>query len=68
MITVKDQFGGVITAAQIGIAKIGSDNKIQVQTDDSGTAKIRNLVDGEYQITVSAAGFKEGSRVAKHLI
>ncbi|HEX8367762.1 MAG TPA: TonB-dependent receptor [Pyrinomonadaceae bacterium] len=59
MITVKDQFGGVITAAQIGIAKIGSDNKIQVQTDDSGTAKIRNLVDGEYQITVSAAGFKE---------
>ena len=49
----------MITAAQISITKIGSDNKIQIQTDDSGTAKIRNLVDGEYQITVSAAGFKE---------
>ncbi len=59
LITVKDQFDGVITTAQISVAKIGSDDKIQVQTDDSGTAKIRNLVDGEYQITVSAAGFKE---------
>ncbi|HEX8736789.1 MAG TPA: TonB-dependent receptor [Pyrinomonadaceae bacterium] len=59
MITVKDQFGGAITAAQIGVTKIGGDNKIQIQTDDSGAAEIRNLVDGEYQITVSAAGFKE---------
>ena len=59
LITVKDQFDGVITTAQISVTKIGSDNKIQVQTDDSGTAKIRNLVDGEYQISVSAAGFKE---------
>jgi hypothetical protein len=59
LITVKDQFDGVITTAQISITKIGSDNKIQVQTDDSGTAKIGNLVDGEYQVTVSAAGFKE---------
>lgn len=59
LITVKDQSDGVITNAQISIAKIGSDNKIQVHTDDSGTAKIRNLARGEYQITVSAAGFKE---------
>jgi hypothetical protein len=59
LITVKDQFDGVITTAQISITRIGSDNKIQVHTDDSGTTKIRNLVDGEYQITVSAAGFKE---------
>src|SRR5215203_342844 len=59
LITVKDQFDGVITTAQISLAKLGSDNKIQVQTDDSGTAKIRSLVEGEYRITVSAAGFKE---------
>ena len=59
LITVKDQFDGVIAAAQIIITKIGSDNNIQVQTDNSGTAKFRDLVDGEYQITVSAAGFKE---------
>ncbi len=59
LITVKDQFDGVITTAQISITKTGSDNITQVQTDDSGTAKIYNLVDGEYQITVSAAGFKE---------
>ena len=59
LITVKDQFDGVITNAQISITKTGSDNKFQVQTDDSGTAKVRNLVDGEYQITVSASGFKE---------
>jgi Carboxypeptidase regulatory-like domain len=59
LIIVKDQFDGVITTAQISVTKIGSDNKIQVQTDDSGTAKIRNLVDGEFQISVSAAGFKE---------
>lgn len=59
LITVKDQFDGVITTAQINITRIGSDNKTQVHTDDSGTTKIRNLVDGEYQITVSAAGFKE---------
>ena len=59
LITVRDQFGGVITAAQISITKIGSDNKILVQTDGSGVTNIRNLVDGKYQITVSAAGFKE---------
>jgi hypothetical protein len=59
LITVKDQFDGVITTAKISITKSGSDNEIQVQTDDSGTAKIRNLVGEEYQITVSAAGFKE---------
>ena len=59
LITVKDQFEGVITTAQISITKIGSDNKIQVQTDDSGTATIRNFADGEFQISVSAAGFKE---------
>lgn len=59
LITVKDQFDGVIAAAQIIITKIGSDNKIQVQTDNSGTAKFRDLVDGEYQITVNAAGFKQ---------
>ena len=59
LITVKDLVGGIITNAQISITKIGSDNKFQVQTDDSGITKIRNLVDGEYQITVSAAGFKE---------
>lgn len=59
LITVKDQFDGVITTAQIRVTKIGSDNKIQAQTDDTGTAKIRNLADGEYQISVSAAGFKE---------
>jgi hypothetical protein len=58
LITVKDQFDGVITTAQISLTKIGSDNKIQVQTDDSGTARIRNLVAGEYQITVSARGFR----------
>ena len=59
LITVKDEFDGVITTAQISITKTGSNNKIQVRTDDSGTAKIRNLVGGEYHITVSAAGFKE---------
>jgi hypothetical protein len=59
LITVKDQFDGVINTAQISITKIGSDDKIQVQTDDSGTTKIRNLVNGEYQIIVNAAGFKE---------
>lgn len=59
LITVKDQFDGIINLAQISITNIDSDNKIQIQTDDSGTAKIRNLADGEYQITVSAAGFKE---------
>jgi hypothetical protein len=59
LITVKDQFDGVITGAQISITKFGSDDKIQIQTDDSGTARIRNLVDGEYQITISAVGFRE---------
>lgn len=59
LITVKDQFDGVIAAAQISITKTGSDNKVHVQTDDSGMAVIRGLAHGEYQITVSAAGFKE---------
>lgn len=59
LITVKDQLDGVITAALVSLMKIGGGNIIQVQSDDSGTAKARNLVAGEYQITVSAAGFKE---------
>lgn len=58
-ITVKDQFDGAITTARISLTKIGGDNKIQTQTDNSGTAKLSNLVDGEYHITVSALGFKE---------
>jgi hypothetical protein len=59
LITVKNQFDRVITTAQISVTKIGSDNKFQAQTDDTGTAQIRSLADGEYQISVSAAGFKE---------
>src|SRR5688500_10782147 len=59
LITVKDQFDGVIITAQISITRTGDDNNIQIHTDDAGTAKISNLVDGEYQISVSAAGFKE---------
>lgn len=59
LITVKDQSDGIITSAQISVTRIADGNKVQAQTDDAGAAQIRNLIDGEYQITVTALGFKE---------
>lgn len=56
---VRDQFEAVVAAAQITITKTGEDKKIQAETNDSGIAQIQNLADGEYQVTITAIGFKE---------
>lgn len=58
-ITVKDQFEGAVISAQISVSKTGDDKNIQAETNDFGIAQIRSLADGEYQITVTAVGFKE---------
>ncbi len=56
-VTVKDQFGDAISDAEILLAK--SDEEKQIKTNQLGIGQFFLLAAGEYQITVSAAGFKE---------
>lgn len=55
---VKDQFGDAVSDAEIVLGEPGKAEK-QSKTDNSGICRFSNLAAGEYQITVSAAGFKE---------
>ncbi|MCC6329442.1 MAG: carboxypeptidase regulatory-like domain-containing protein [Acidobacteria bacterium] len=56
--SVKDQFGGAVARAKINI--VGADGKARsAETDSRGTARFANTPGGQYQITVSATGFKQ---------
>jgi hypothetical protein len=56
--TVKDQFGGAISDAEVTLGKSDEKEK-QMKTNLSGIAQFLKLSPGKYLITVSAAGFKE---------
>jgi hypothetical protein len=58
LITVKDQFGGTISGAEITLGKSGEKEK-QIKANSLGTAQFSRLSAGEYRITVSAEGFQE---------
>lgn len=55
---VKDQFGDAVSDAEIVLGEPGKAEK-RSKTDNSGIGRFSNLAAGEYQIIVSAAGFKE---------
>ena len=57
-VTVKDQFGAAISDAEVALGKSGEKEK-PVKTNQTGAAQFSKLAAGEYQIIVSAAGFKE---------
>lgn len=58
IVTVRDQFDGVISDAEISLFK--SEEKLkQNKTNRQGIAQLHKLTSGKYQLTVSAAGFKE---------
>lgn len=58
LVTVKDQFGGTISGAEIALGKSGEKLR-QIQTDSLGVGEFFKLAAGEYEITVAAEGFKE---------
>ncbi len=57
-VVVRDQFGDTISDAEIALSKSGKEEK-QIKTSHLGIGQFFKLAAGEYQITVSAAGFKE---------
>src|SRR5688500_20411582 len=58
LVTVKDQFGGAVAGAEIVFG--GSDKKLRtVQTGTDGISQLVKLASGEYEMTVTAAGFKD---------
>ena len=58
LVTVKDQFDGAVAGAEIVFG--GSDKKLRtVQTGTDGIARSVKLPAGEYEMTVTAAGFKD---------
>ena len=64
VITVNDQFGGVVAGAEVVVLRPdgGVLNVVRmVQTNDRGTAQISKLPSGSYELTVSASGFKSHS-------
>ncbi len=57
-VTVKDQFGGAVSGAEITLGKADGNEK-QIKTNNLGIAQFPRLSAGEYRIIVSATGFKE---------
>jgi hypothetical protein len=58
IVAVKDQFGGTIADAEIVLGKSGAKEK-QIKSNSLGIGQFIKLAPGEYQISVSAPGFKE---------
>jgi hypothetical protein len=57
-VAVKDQFGDIISDAEIVLSKSDKEEK-QIKTNHLGIGQFLRLAAGEYRITVSAAGFNE---------
>jgi hypothetical protein len=57
-VTVKDQFGATVPDAEIALGKPDEKEK-RIRTNAEGIAQFYKLPAGEYQIIVSAIGFKE---------
>jgi hypothetical protein len=64
--TVKDQSGSVVPNATVTLVNVGSSATHTVTSSASGSYEFLNLDAGNYQVTVSAAGFKD--EVFDHLV
>src|SRR5919198_5430877 len=65
--TVTDQVGAVVPGATIKVTNTATGLTRQVTADVAGSYSITNLLEGDYELTVSASGFKrsEERRVGK---
>lgn len=61
IVTVKDQAGSTISGAVIVLNRSGKVEK-QAKSNSMGNAEIAKLTAGEYQLSVSAEGFRNESR------
>src|ERR1044071_9707955 len=56
---IKDPTGAVVASAKVTILDKNTNNSITTQSTGSGEYEFKNLLAGDYQITVEAAGFKK---------
>jgi hypothetical protein len=56
---VTDPQGGVLRGVAVTIVNTGTGLKLEAATDESGSYVFRNLLPGNYDMTLSFAGFKE---------
>src|SRR5215470_6152075 len=56
---IKDPSGAVVPSAQVTILDKKTNNALTTQSTGSGEYEFKNLLVGEYQITVEAQGFKK---------
>ncbi len=57
--TVQDASGGVIPGAKIVVTELNTNTPKNATTDNRGDYEIPNLLPGNYEVSVSAAGFKQ---------
>jgi hypothetical protein len=55
--TVTNSSGAAVPNAAVSVKNIASTESVQAQTDSSGRYTLKNLVPGDYEVTVSAPGF-----------
>src|ERR1700752_651722 len=55
--TLTDETGAVIPKAQVTVTNTSTNLSRQVTTDDAGYYSIRNLLEGAYDLSVTASGF-----------
>src|SRR5215470_1593923 len=56
---VTDPQGAVLQGVSVTITNTGTGLKLETTTDDTGSYVFRNLLPGNYDITLSHSGFKE---------
>lgn len=57
--TVQDPSGGVIQGAQVVATELSTNTPKTATTDSRGNYEIPNLLPGNYQVSISAGGFKQ---------
>jgi hypothetical protein len=60
--TVEDQSGAVVPNAAITITNNATGLARETQTDESGRYALNNVLDGSYNLTATAAGFRSIAR------
>ena len=56
--SVRDTSGSAVPQADVSIANQATGNKVQAQSDSSGSFLMTGLASGTYEVTVTKAGFK----------
>jgi Carboxypeptidase regulatory-like domain/TonB-dependent Receptor Plug Domain/TonB dependent receptor len=56
--TVTDSSGGILANAKVDVNNVGTGLIREVESDSAGFYSVPNLLPGDYELTISAAGFK----------